>query len=123
MSRNSAFPPSAGDFLLASKRCEITVLQQLQVSQSAAMDTFNNIIHSLAEARCLLEVDYVDCVPQQARESYAVFVATPLGEARGLTEEEAHRLLLRMVMNQNKRLIEISNAMLVDIIPCVEDTP
>ncbi|MGL6018265.1 MAG: transcription antitermination regulator, partial [Gibbsiella quercinecans] len=29
MSRNPAFPPSASDFLLASKRCEITVLQQL----------------------------------------------------------------------------------------------
>lgn len=138
--------------------------------------------HSLAEARRSLEVDYVGYVPQQARESYAVFVATPLGEAsplmgdginprlgrsmmeliqqqsqrlqvlseelataratlherkqierakgllirhRGLTEEEAHRLLLKMAMNQNKRLIEIANAMLAvaDILPSTGDTP
>ncbi|MGA9617004.1 MAG: ANTAR domain-containing protein, partial [Serratia proteamaculans] len=126
-----------------------------------------------------------DCAvyaPQPMRESYAVFVAAPLGDAsplvgdgihprlgrsmleliqqqsqrlhalseelataratlserkqierakalliqhRGLTEAAAHRLLLKMAMDQNQRLIDIANAMLAvaDILPPSGNTP
>ncbi len=138
--------------------------------------------HSLAQAQRALAADCANYAPQPMQESYAVFVAAPLGDAsslagdgihprlgrsmleliqqqsqrlqvlseelataratlnerkqierakglliqhRGLTEEAAHRLLLKMAMNQNQRLIDIANAMLAvaDILPPSGNTP
>ncbi|CAI2021289.1 nitrate- and nitrite sensing domain-containing protein [Serratia ficaria] len=50
MSRTSAFPPSAGDFLLASKRCEITVLQQL-LQMGQLVGRVSQLIHVLQRER------------------------------------------------------------------------
>ncbi|CAI0759616.1 nitrate regulatory protein [Serratia quinivorans] len=50
MSRNHAFPPSAGDFLLASKRCEITVLQQL-LQMGQLVGRVSQLIHVLQRER------------------------------------------------------------------------
>ncbi|WBL73424.1 nitrate regulatory protein [Serratia liquefaciens] len=138
--------------------------------------------HSLAQAQRALVTDCAGNVPQQTKESYAVFVASPLGDTsplvgeginprlgrsmleliqqqsqrlqvlseelataratlherkqierakgllmqhRGLTEAEAHRQLLNMAMNQNRRLIDIASAMLAvaDILPPASGTP
>lgn len=48
-----------------------------------------------------------------------------LMQHRGLTEQQAHGLLRKMAMNQNRRLIDIAEAMLAvaDILPQAEDTP
>ncbi|MGO4742260.1 nitrate- and nitrite sensing domain-containing protein [Serratia quinivorans] len=142
----------------------------------------NSCRQSLAQAQRALATDCSSGVPQQATESYAVFVAAPLGEAsplvgdginprlgrsmleliqqqsqrlqvlseelasaratlherkqierakgllmqhRGLTEAQAHRMLLNLAMNQNRRLIDIADAMLAvaDILPPPADTP
>lgn len=142
----------------------------------------NSCRQSLAQAQRALATDCTGDVPQQATESYAVFVAAPLGEAsplvgdginprlgrsmleliqqqsqrlqvlseelasaratlherkqierakgllmqhRGLTEAQAHRMLLNLAMNQNRRLIDIADAMLAvaDILPPPADTP
>ncbi|MBD8452631.1 nitrate regulatory protein [Serratia rubidaea] len=50
MSRNAAFPPSAADFLLASKRCEITVLQQL-LHMGQLVGEVSQLIHMLQRER------------------------------------------------------------------------
>ena len=50
MSRNSAFPPSAADFLLASKRCEIAVLQQL-LHMGQLVGQVSQLIHMLQRER------------------------------------------------------------------------
>ncbi|CAI0877863.1 nitrate regulatory protein [Serratia quinivorans] len=138
--------------------------------------------HNLTQAQHAMAEDCAVYAPQPMRESYAVFVAAPLGDAsplvgdgihprlgrsmleliqqqsqrlhalseelataratlserkqierakalliqhRGLTEAAAHRLLLKMAMNQNQRLIDIANAMLAvaDILPPSGNTP
>lgn len=50
MSRNPAFPPSVSDFLLASKRCEITVLQQL-LQMGQLVGRVSQLIHVLQRER------------------------------------------------------------------------
>lgn len=50
MSRNHVFPPSAGDFLLASRRCEITVLQQL-LQMGLLVGRVSQLIHVLQRER------------------------------------------------------------------------
>lgn len=50
MSRNPAFPPSAGDFLLASKRCEIIVLRQL-LQMGQLVGRISQLIHVLQRER------------------------------------------------------------------------
>ncbi|WP_431225436.1 nitrate- and nitrite sensing domain-containing protein [Serratia sp. L9] len=50
MSRNPAFPPNVSDFLLASKRCEITVLQQL-LQMGQLVGRVSQLIHVLQRER------------------------------------------------------------------------
>lgn len=55
MSRNPAFPPSASDFLLASKRCEITVLQQL-LQMGKLVGGVSQLIHVLQRERGTINI-------------------------------------------------------------------